>query len=73
MKLPNETSYKDRIEFHRFSAVVWASLANDARGMLAKETFSTTRVQLEGFIERALDRAFNHYRQADVIRRRGHA
>jgi len=70
--LPNKRSYEDRIEFEKFAAATWASLAKDARDMLAEETYSGTRQQLEAFIERALNRATKHYRLADAVRRRGH-
>lgn len=71
--LPNRRGYEERINFHRFAAAVWATLAKDARDMLAKETFSSTRHSLEGFIERSFARALHHYQQADETRRRGHA
>lgn len=71
-RLPNQTSYTDQIEFHRFSAALWASVAKDAYLKLSTETLTATRLQLEGFIERALSRGVKHYREADSIRRRGH-
>ena len=55
-----------------FGAHLWASLAKDARDMLAEETYQGTRQNLEAFIERALNRAMQQYRLADAIRRRGH-
>jgi hypothetical protein len=70
--MPSERSYKERIEIHRFSAQVWASLAKDARDMLATETYSATRERLEAFIVRAITRALRHYREADAVRRRGY-
>ena len=71
--IPNERSYKERIEFHRFAATVWASLAKDARDMLATETWGNTRISLENFIVRAITRGLQHFREADAIRRRGHS
>lgn len=71
--MPNAKSYEERIEIHRFSAVVWASLARDARDMLASEGWDMTRQKLEAFIERALKRSLRHYREADAIRRRGYS
>lgn len=71
--LPNEKSYKSRLEMHQFAACVWASLAKEARDLLHKESLLHSRERIEEFIVRAIARALRHYREADRIRRRGHS
>ena len=68
----NEQSYKQRIDFHLFAAALWGHLAKDAMTLMEKETYSGTRANYEAFIVRALDRALDHYREADAVRHRGY-
>ncbi len=71
-QFPNERAFKQRLDFHLFAAAIWGQLAKDTQAMLSKETWETTRIRQEAFIQRAIGRALRHFREADAVRRRGH-